>query len=86
MSIQSTVSSRISQPNSSNEGATRKDGARCHGASCTCGRGNPTGHRATSLGQKVTTDLFLKQKQEQAKYNLYMFMTRLLRLYGSKIK
>lgn len=85
MSISSNVSTRIFKSNSTNNRAASKDGARCHNTSCTCGRGGTAGHRATSMGQAITTDLFLKQKQDQAKYNLLMFMTRLLGLYGSKI-
>jgi len=30
------------------------------------------------MGQKVTTDLFLKSKQEEAKYNLLLFVVRLV--------
>lgn len=86
MSVQSTMPSRISQPDSTDAGAKSKDGVRCHDTSCTCGRGFSARRRAAPLGQKVTTDLFLKQKQDQAKYHLYMFMTRLLRLYGSNVK
>jgi hypothetical protein len=85
MSISSNVPTGISKPDSANAGTKIKNGARCHDTSCTCGRGRSAGHRATSLGQKVTSDLFLRNKQDQAKYNLLMFMTRLLGLYGSKI-
>lgn len=86
MPIQSNVPSGISKPDPTNASPASKNGVRCHDTSCTCGRGNAARHRATSLGQKVTSDLFLKQKQEQAKYNFYTFMVRLLGLYGSKIK
>lgn len=84
MPIQNNVPSRISQSDSADAGAASENGARCHDASRTCGRTSPTGHRTASMGQKVTTDLFLRQKQETAKYNLYMFMVKLLRLYGAK--
>ena len=83
MSIPSNVPTRISISDSADSRAATKNGARCHDTSCTCGRASPTGHRTTSMGQKVTTDLFLRQKQDQAKYNLYIFMSKLLGLYGS---
>ena len=85
MPVSSNVSTRIFKSDSTNPRTTIKDGARCHNTSCTCGRGATVGHRAASMGQAITSDLFLKQKQDQAKYNLLMFMTRLLGLYGSKI-
>ena len=83
MPIQSNVPTGISQPNTTDAGTKKINGARCHDTSCTCGRIKPTGHRAASLGQKITTDLFLRSKQETAKYNLYMFLVKLLGLYGS---
>lgn len=82
MSLPSNVSPRVFKPNSANNGAETKNGARCHNASCTCGRAGSPGHRAASMGQKVITDLFLRGKQETAKYNLYMLVMKLI---GEKI-
>jgi hypothetical protein len=84
MPIQSNVSSGISKPNATDIRAKSKNGIGCHNTSYTCGRAGTTGHRATSMGQKVTSNLFLKSKQDTAKYNLYMFMIKLLGLYGSR--
>lgn len=86
MPIQSNVPSRISQSNSADARAASKNGFRCDDTSCACGRTDPAGHRTAPMGQKVTTDLFLRQKQETAKYNLYMFMVKLLGLYGANTK
>ena len=85
MSISSNVSTRISKPDSADERAARKNGARCHDTSCTCGRVRTTGHQPAQVGQAVTSELFLRSKQDIAKYNLYMFMTKLLGLYGSSV-
>lgn len=85
MSIQSNVPSRISKPRATNNGTTRKDGTRCHDTSCTCGRARRAGHPAAPMGQAVVTDLFIITKQDQAKYNLYIFVAKLLRLYGAKV-
>lgn len=85
MSISSNVLARISKSNSSVDRTKSKDGIRCHNTSCTCGRAGTVGHQSASLGQTITRDLFLKQKQDQAKYNLLMFLTRLLGLYGSRL-
>lgn len=72
------MSTRIPTPESAIASAACKDGTRCYNTSCTCGRGAGVGHRAASMGQKITSDLFLKQKQEMAKYHLYTMMYRLL--------
>lgn len=79
MPVSSNVSTRVFKSNASNNGAASQNGARCHNTSCTCGRAGTPGHRATSVGQElIVTDLFLRQKQEQAKYNLLIFITRLM--------
>ena len=80
MSIQRNVSTRVHQPNSPNDRTKSKNGIRCHNTSCSCGRAGTPGHRAAPMGQKVVNDIFLRQKQDQAKYNLFIFMVRLLRI------
>lgn len=84
MSVQSNVPTGIHISKPTNTRAARKDGARCHDTSCTCGRDRRARRSATQVGQAVTSDLFLKNKQEQSKYNLLVFVAKLLGLYASK--
>ena len=84
MPIQGNVSARISQSSSSIERAKSKDGLGCDDSPCTDGRIRTSRYRATSLGQEaIASDLFIKNKQESARYFLYVFMVRLLGMYGS---
>jgi len=78
MPIPSNVSSRVSLSQPAITGTTTKDGIRCHDTSRTGWRRTAVSTGRSQVGQKIVTDLFLKTKQDTAKYNLFMFMIKLL--------
>lgn len=81
MSFQRDVYSGVYFSKSTDTTAKSGNGAKCSHTSCSYRRGTIRSKRLP-VGQKVITDLFLKSKQDAAKYNLLMFMVKLM---GDKI-
>ncbi len=81
MSIPCNVSSRVHKSEPTKSRTANENVARRSCSSCSCGRFS-LGSDRIQVGQKVVTDLFLKEKQERARYNLIIFMAKLV---GNKI-
>lgn len=77
MSIPCNVSSRIHKSKSTESRTANENVTRRSCSSCSCGR-FALGSPRIQMGQKVETTLFLKDKQDRSKYNLIMFLLKLI--------
>lgn len=77
MSFQRNVFTGVYIPKSTDPISATTNGFECPCTSCACGRGAARSGRI-QMGQKVTSQLFLRAKQDSAKYGLFMLMYKLL--------
>ena len=77
MSIQRNVFTGIYISKSANPITATTDGFECTYTSCVSGR-RIASSRGIKMEQKVTSELFQKRQQEIIKFELYLFMFKLL--------
>jgi len=77
MSISRNVYSGVRIPESTNPTTKISNGPQRPCSSFSSGR-RTAERRGFPMGQKVVSDLFLKSKQDTAKFDLYVFMFKLL--------